>query len=314
MIPVAIIGAGISGLSCARQLVQGGLEPVLFDKGRGIGGRVATRRADGLQFDHGAQYIKAKGAGFAAVLRDLAALGAVGPWEDDDATGPARMVGVPGMSALAKGLGTGLDIRQNAQVTQVTRSDDGWILHTGDVEYLAARVVITVPAPQVAGLLGADHPLVGPLAAVQLAPCLTLMAAAPAPAPFVIRAEPDDPLAWIAQDNNKPGRPTGASVAWVAQAGLAFSAKHLEQDPTAIAALMLPLLCDRLRIGTDSVTHAAAHRWRYARVTAALEQPFLRTPDATLYLGGDWCIGPRVEAAWDSGTAIGCDLLARMAA
>ena len=67
---------------------------------------------------------------------------------------------------------------------------------------------------------------------------------------------------------------------------------------------MLPLLCERLGVTLDHVTHAAAHRWRYARVTQALGLPFLHNPEGTLYLGGDWCIGPRVEAAWTSGTAI----------
>jgi predicted NAD/FAD-dependent oxidoreductase len=60
------------------------------------------------------------------------------------------------------------------------------------------------------------------------------------------------------------------------------------------------------------VIHAAAHRWRYARVTAPLGQPFLRDASGSLYLGGDWCIGPRVEAAWTSGAAIADDLLAQM--
>jgi predicted NAD/FAD-dependent oxidoreductase len=59
------------------------------------------------------------------------------------------------------------------------------------------------------------------------------------------------------------------------------------------------------------VTRAIAHRWRYARVTKALGLPFLRSADAAVYLGGDWCIGARVEAAWDSGTAIANDILAR---
>lgn len=309
MIPVAIIGAGIAGLACARRLVQGGLQPVLFDKGRGIGGRVATRRVDGLQFDHGAQYVTAKGEAFSAVLRDLAASGTAALW--DDGTDRSKIVGTPGMSALAKGLSAGLDIRQNAQVMRLVSSDCGWKLRIGDKEEHAARVVITVPAPQVATLLGADHPLVGALAAVRLAPCLTLMAAVRGPAPFVTRNDPDDPLAWIAQDSGKPGRPKGETVAWVAQAGLTFSEKHLERDAAEIAALLLPLLCDRLGVNTGAVTHAATHRWRYARVTAALGQPFLRTPDASLYLGGDWCLGPRVEAAWDSGTALADDLLAQ---
>ncbi len=310
MIHVAIIGSGITGLVCARRLLAGGLQPVLFDKGRGMGGRIATRRVEGQQFDHGAQYVTAKGAAFVAVLRDLAASGHAALWAKDGDR--AKTVGTPGMSALAKGLGAGLDIRQNAQVTGVVRAKGGWLLRVGNAEHLAERVVITVPAPQVAGLLGVDHPLVGPLAGVRLDPCLTLMAAIKAPAPFITRKDPDDPLTWIAQDSSKPGRPDGNAVAWVAQAGLSFSERHLEKDSAQITALMLPLLFDRLGAAAGAVTYAAAHRWRYARVTVPLGQPFLRVADATLYLGGDWCIGPRIEAAWTSGTALADDLLARV--
>lgn len=311
MIPIAIIGAGMAGLACARQLAQAGHAPIIFDKGRGIGGRLATRRAEGLQFDHGAQYVNAHTPGFAALLAELAAAGAAAPWPDG--TGRSHTVGTPGMAALAKAMGAGLTIHQNAQVTAITRNDNGWTLRIGDADHLAARVVLTAPAPQVAPLLGPDHPLVQALAPVRLAPCLTLMAAIRAPAPFITRNAPDDDLAWIAQDNSKPGRPKGDATLWVAQASPDFSTQHLENDPAAIAALMLPLLCDRLGASPDAVTHAAAHRWRYARVTSPLGQPFLATPDATLYLGGDWCLGPRVEAAWTSGTAIASDMLAQVA-
>lgn len=309
MIPVAIIGAGIAGLACAQRLMQGGMQPVLLDKGRGIGGRVATRQVDGLQFDHGAQYVTARGDGFAGLLRDLAAAGHVATW--DDGTARAKTVGAPGMSALARGMARGLDVRQNAQVTAVLPTDDGWLLRIGDADLHAARVVITVPAPQVTDLLGGDHPLVAPLRGVTFDPCLTLMAAVHAPAAFITQSDPDDPLVWIAADGSKPGRPAGAATTWVAQAGPEFSQTHLEKDAAAIAALMLPLLCDRLGVATDAVTHASAHRWRYARVATPLGQPFLRNADAKLYLGGDWCIGPRIEAAWDSGTAAAADLLGR---
>lgn len=309
MIPVAIIGAGIAGLACAQRLAQGGVRAVLFDKGRGIGGRVATRRMGALQFDHGAQYANAHGEGFAAVLRDLAEAGAAAPWADG--AGRSHTVGVPGMAALAKGLGAGLDIRQGEAVAGLAPTTDGWLVVAGGHSHAAARVVVTAPAPQAAGLIGAGHPLTPALAAVRLAPCLTLMAAIRGPAPFVTRADPEDPLAWIAQDSAKPGRPAATTVQWVAQAGAAFSLAHLEDDPDAIAARMLPLLCDRLGVAPDAVAHAAAHRWRYARVTAALGQPFLRDAAGTLYLGGDWCLGARIEAAWTSGTAMADDLLAR---
>lgn len=302
---IVIIGSGMAGLACARRLADAGLAPIVLDKGRGIGGRVATRRMGDLQFDHGAQYVNAHGVEFAAVLSGLS----VASWQDG--TGRAHSVGVPGMSAIPKALGAGLDIRQGMQVTWLQKDGDGLLLRLKVGTLRAARVVVTVPAPQVAGLLGGDHPLVAALSPVRLAPCLTLMAAVVGNAPFVTLRDADAPLSWIAQDSAKPDRPKGAATCWVAQAGEAFSMAHLEQTPAEMAALMLPLLCDQLGVTPDRVTHAAAHRWRYARVTQALGQSFLRSPDATLYLGGDWCIGPRVEAAWTSGTAIADDILAR---
>ncbi|OAN70188.1 deoxyribodipyrimidine photolyase [Rhodobacteraceae bacterium EhC02] len=308
MIPVVIIGSGIAGLSCARTLAAAGLAPVVLDKGRGIGGRVATRRVGAMQFDHGAQYVTAQNPGFAALLSELQTSGALSEWPDD--SGRSRYVGQPGMSALAKALGVGLDIRQGVQVKGITQIRDGWALQLGDGVLKTPRVVLTVPAPQVVGLLGAEHPLVADLAPVRLAPCLTLMAAVTAPVPFTSRQDRDDPLTWIALDNSKPDRPQGTAL-WVAQAGQDFSERHLEQDAPTIANAMLPLLCDRLGVTADRVTHAAAHRWRYARVTQALDQLFLTSADGTLHLGGDWCIGPRVEAAWQSGTAIAHDILAR---
>lgn len=302
---IVIIGSGIAGLACARRLADAGTASVVLDKGRGIGGRVATRRVGKLQFDHGAQFVNAHGAGFASTLAGLSVAG----WQDG--TGQTHSVGVPGMSSIGKALGQGLDIRQGVQVTRLQQDRDGWVLEAAGGPLRADRVVVTVPAPQVAGLLGEGHPLVAAVAHVRLAPCLTLMAAVAAPAPFITRQDADDPLSWIAQDSSKPGRPQGLGTLWVAQAGEAFSLAHLEKPPEESAALMLPLLCDQLGASVDRVTHAAVHRWRYARVTQALGQPFLRSPEGTLYLGGDWCIGPRVEAAWTSGTAIADFILAQ---
>ena len=302
---VAIIGAGVAGLACARKLADAGLAPVVFDKGRGLGGRLATRRVDGLQFDHGAQYITARDSGFAAVLRRMQVAGAVGLW--DDGSGVPRYVGVPGMSSLARALALGVCVRQGLQVTAVHADGGKWVVQMGDLADSFDRVVITVPAPQVAGLLGADHPIVAALADVQLAPCLTLMAATNATPAFISQTDADGPLAWIAQDSAKPGRAQTCTT-WVAQASPAFSAAHLEDDAATTVARMLPLLCARLGITTAEITHASAHRWRYARVTAALGQPHIAAHN-TLFVGGDWCLGPRVEAAWISGSSMGKAIL-----
>ena len=308
MIPIVIIGSGITGLACARALTAAGIAPVVLDKGRGIGGRLATRRIGAMQFDHGVQYVTAQNSSFLATLVELKMGGALGEWPDE--SGRPRYVGRPGMSALAKAMADGLDIRQGVQVTGISQINSGWKLQLNDGILQTRSVVLTVPAPQVAGLLGADHPLVAALAPVRLVPCLTLMAAVTSPPPFISRQDLEDPLAWIALDNSKPDRPQGNAL-WVAQASQDFSETHLEQDTHTIANAMLPLLCDRLSVTSECVVHAATHRWRYARVIQALDQPFLTNANGTLHLGGDWCLGPRVEAAWESGTAIAQDILAR---
>jgi renalase len=218
--------------------------------------------------------------------------------------------------ALPKALAVGLDVRQGMQVTGIRSNRDCWQVQVGDTCHEAKHVVVTVPAPQVAGLLHAGHPLVAAIGGVSMDSCLTLMAGINAAPPFVTREEPGEDLAWIAQDSAKRGRrgtnSATETVAWLAQAGPAFSAAHLEDDPTAIVARMLPMLCDRLGVTADCVTYASAHKWRYARVASPLGQLFVKDASGTLYLGGDWCIGPRVEAAWTSGTAIANDVLAQM--
>lgn len=309
-VDVIVIGAGIAGLACARHLSDHGLRTVVLDKGRGIGGRMATRRvtlsAGEARFDHGAQYFTIKDAGFRRMLETLP--GASANWSHGGDT--LANVGVPGMSAVPRALAAGLDVRQEIEVTGLYPSSGGWEVRTADQELEAPRVVLTVPAPQVAPLLGQNEPLVTQIAYVRMAPCLTLMAAFPAgsPMPFMSRRSEQEPLAWIARDNSKPCRPD-VSVNWIAQADPVWSHDHLEADKDAIAALMLPMLCAAIGMAPEDAVYATAHRWRYARVMAPLGQPFLRSACGRLYLGGDWCLGPRIEAAWQSGDAIAHDII-----
>lgn len=308
-VDVVVIGAGMAGLTCARRLHDSGLRTVVLDKGRGIGGRMATRRITLNEgeacFDHGAQYFTARDTGFLNLLASVQ--GATATWQDR--SDHPHLVGMPGMSALPLALAEGLDVRQEVEVTGLQPAPQGWTVVADDARIEARQVVLTVPAPQVAPLLGRDHALSDQVAQAVMAPCLTLMASFPigAPVPFTSRQSDHDSLAWIACDNSKPGRPA-ATVNWVAQASPAWSARHLEADKENIAELMLPLLCNAIGARPEDALYAAAHRWRYARVTEPLGQPFLRSACGKLYLGGDWCLGPRIEAAWQSGDAIARDI------
>lgn len=267
---------------------------------------MATKRIGQMRFDHGAQYVTAHDDGFAAVLGTLQLQGAAASW--DDGSGRSRIVGLPGMSGLLNAMSEGLDIRQLAQVSAICRETTGWAVQIDEEIHHFDKVVIAVPAPQLAGVLGQDHPFVAQTADVRFARCLTLMAAIDAPALFANRRDDAGPLAWIANNDSKPGRPQGQATAWVAQTNSAFSAQYLEDDPVATTARMLPLLCDQLSMTIDAVIHASTHRWPYARVTTPLGEAFLHHAKS-LYAGGDWCIGARVEDAWSSSDAIAQDIL-----
>ena len=53
---VGIVGAGMAGLACATELVRAGFQVSLFDKSKGVGGRMSHRYYEKWGADHGAQY------------------------------------------------------------------------------------------------------------------------------------------------------------------------------------------------------------------------------------------------------------------
>lgn len=313
---IAILGAGLAGLACARALADAGAIVVLFDKGRAAGGRIATRRAEGVACDHGAPVIAAQDSRFADSLQ---AAGAA-PW-------PAGggMVGVPTMSALPRAFAAGLDLRLSRQVVALRREAAGWVLQHHDAARLRPglpgpqdppqaegpfdAVLCTLPAPQAAPLL-APHAadLAAAAAAVPFVPCWTLMAAFPAPLPLPDVVIARGPIARALRDSAKPGRDSAAEC-WVVQAGAEWSRAELEQGAEEAAHRLLAML-SAIAGPLPPPRYAAAHRWRYAFASCPLGQPCRWDAALGLGLAGDWCLGSGAEDAWASGTSLAAALLA----
>jgi hypothetical protein len=312
---VAIVGAGLAGLACAKTLAAHGIAAKLFDKGRSAGGRIATRRVevggDTFEFDHGAQHLTALGPMFQAALDASGAK----PWLDGN-----RRVGVPRMSAIPRALAQGLDLAPAREVSELVGEPGAWRLrHVGAA---AARrglrpsdavaedgpfdaVIVAVPAPQAARLLRPAAPhLARVLDQVVMAPCWALLAAFAErlPLPDVV-AQRGGPIAWAARDSAKPGR-NAEQECWVVHATAAWSEEHLEQTQEQAATELLSALAALTGRDLPAVLHAAAHRWRYAAVRQPLGAPCLWDPARQLGAAGDWCIADRAEAAVDSGAAM----------
>ncbi len=302
---IGIVGAGMAGLSCAEGLVQRGHEVILLDKGRGPGGRMSTRRLQTsggeAHFDHGAQYFTVRDQGFQAQVNAWIAQGVVAPWP---AVGNDAYVGVPSMNAPVRHMANRHTVHWSALVTKAESVGSGWRLsvESGEV-FDVDMAVIATPAEQTAALL---EPVVPELAsrarAATSEPCWTLMLAfseTVAVAGDCIRG--DDVIGWAARNSAKPGR-TGPEC-WVVQGTANWSRLHLESPADEVAAELEVALSNMLGVALPPSLGSACHRWRFAR-SAGEGSGAIFDRDLSLGLCGDWLLGPRVEAAWVSGTSL----------
>ena len=299
---IAIVGAGMAGMSCGQRLSRLGHEVRLFDKGRGPGGRMATRRMeDGgttLHFDHGAQYFTARDPRFVEQVAHWEASGVAARWA---AAGDDAWVGTPAMNAPLKAMAGELGVQFGTRIEQLVRDGEGWQLDgEGAPDARFDAVLVAVPAEQAGPLLQPHAPAMARLADQTASdPCWTLMAGFEAPLALVqdtLRQR--GPIGWAARNNAKPGRAN--EECWVIQASPEWSRAHLEEDAETVAAALLAELAEANGGPLPRQLGATAHRWRFARSGTAGEEALW---DAEQRIGvcGDWLIGPRVEAAYMSG-------------
>ncbi len=317
---IAVIGAGIAGLSCASALQTAGLQVSVFDKSRGPAGRMSTKRGDDWQCDHGAQYFTARDPDFRAEVGRWVDAGVAAPWaprlqvlgdESLHAPDPAleRFVGLPRMTAPARFMATELDVRTQSTIVRIERRTDGWHLRSAKHGWLEQRfdaVLLAVPAPQAAPLLGPGSELAALAAGAHMRGCWALMLrfATPVGLPFDAAFVNDGPLRWIARDSSKPGR--GGPETWLLHASAEWSEAHLEQDADAVAADLLRAFT---QFGGPAPQAWSAHRWRYADTEPALEKGCAWQGGNGLGLCGDWLNGGKVEGAWRSGRLLARQVL-----
>lgn len=319
---LAIIGAGIAGLTCAREAVSAGHEVTLFDKGRGAGGRCSTRRMESplgeVRFDHGTVGFKTGSKEFSDEARQWLEKGWIALWEPRiarlDKTGLREQhksekfcVGVPGMNSLLKGLCEGLDTRFGVRIHNLRREAAGWKLTFEDdtPDFTCDGVVMAVPAEQAAVLLKDIVPDQAKQAEdVSSLPCWTVMLGfeSALPIDFDLILGNGMPFTRLVRNASKPGRDSAET--WVLQAGPQWSSDHVDWPKEEI----LEELLSAFQAVTDTNAMPvlqSAHRWLYAFPAYSAGVP--ATWDEKMQIGtcGDWHISPEVEGAWMSGRVLG---------
>lgn len=302
---VAVIGAGMAGLAAARTLMAAGHDVQVFDKGRGIGGRLSTRRTEWGTFDHGAQHATVRDPAFSQYIAELQDKGVVHVW---NSVREGAVIGKPGMGALVKAGFEGQDgisVTTSFEVAHIGKVAEGYVLSDKDGEHHGPfdKVIVTAPAPQAANLLEAFGDIFQRLNEIRYAPSYTLLAAfdKPLDVPDVPELGEDSQLSTACRQSARGPDRVGAHDLWVVQASAAFSTEHIEREREAMVPVLLRLFQDAVGVDVPQPVYAAGHRWRYALVEEALGEPFLLSADGDLGVAGDGMLGPRIEFAFLSG-------------
>lgn len=313
---IAIIGAGMAGLSCADGLTNAGHRVTLYDKGRGPGGRMSTRRIEttaGIaSFDHGAQYFTVRNPGFAAQVRVWADNGIAAPWPD---AGPDAWVGTPGMNAIVKQMASQHDAHFATLIKGLFLDSSGWWL-VGDQHRFGPydALVLAIPAEQCAPLLSlADFDMARRVHDYRTLPCWTVMLAfdQPVSAGQPIYRHIGD-IGWAARNSAKPGR--GGPESWVIQATPAWSATHVDDDAASVTETLVRQFAALIGSKLPPPIMAQAHRWRFARASGSNNGAYWGARwNAAKQVGvcGDWLLGPRIENAWLSGQMMARRIMAQ---
>lgn len=322
---VLIIGAGLSGIAAARMLRAAGVDVLLLDKGRSVGGRMATRRMGAGAADHGVQFITAHTPEFQQVVDDWEAEGFAFLWDIGWSTGSLegnKNEGHPryavrgGMNRLMKHLAADIPTETGIRVVAVHQTAQGWEAEVeGGAIYQSAALILTPPVPQSLTLLMAGHV---PLAALDaetlgridyssaIAGIFRIEGQVTIPAPGAVH-RPANPLPWIA-DNQQKGVSPNETIITINSNG-DYARRYWDAPEVEITETMKAVLAPYL--APDSrIVESQIQRWRYAFPVNIHHQRTLRTSGTRpLFFAGDAFQGPLVEGAWLSGIAAATALL-----
>jgi hypothetical protein len=316
-----IIGGGIAGLMAATVLKRHGIDVIVLDKGRGIGGRLATRRltysedVEGV-FDYGAQYFTVSDREFQVWVDQWLAEGVITEWSQGffqesgsfKATNKPCYRGTKNNRSLAQYLAQSLTVHTNTLVTQLSWQGNQWQVQTQTGEiFQGDRLILTPPVPQSLTLLdnsgiGLTPDIRQKLEKVAYYPCITMLAllekSSQIPAPGGLWGS-GHPLGWIACNYQKGISVRGYAV--TLQAGPEFSQHYWDKENEEIAQELLKVADSWL---DSKVLDYQIHRWRYSQVSVSYGEPCLKiTEPGPLVFAGDGFLAPKIEGAVLSGLA-----------
>jgi len=313
---IAIIGAGISGLTVAKELSELN-EVTVFDKARGVGGRMATKRIDDYHFDHGAQFFTAKSQEFKDFCNRAKNDKIIEEWNIDFVeiignkiskkyqfnNDKPHFVAKPQMNNLCKYIVQDLNILLGKQVKSINFDDKKWSLKTVEDEIFNNfdYLILAIPSHQVINLLPKNFKYLDIISSIRMSGCFTLMLGFKEKLSIEFGAAlvKESNISWISVNSSKPERPKGFSL--IVNSSNKWADENIEEDLEIIKEKMITSLRQIIDFDISDLSCQNIHRWRYANATLRTGDKSLFDPNLNLGVCGDWLISGRVENAFLSG-------------
>ena len=300
---IAVIGAGFAGITIANDLSKHN-QVTIFDKSRGIGGRMATRRIGDYHFDHGAQYFTARSAEFRELCKAALTNNIIAKWPAEIANFSSvknedKFVAKPQMNSFCKYLAKDLDVKLNHKLIKISHNNNWQLEFENNLIINNFEVlIIAIPSNQAVDLLPKDFSQIDKVKKIQMLPCYSLMLGLRAKPKYEFSAASldDNIIKWFAFNNLKEARPNATAL--VVNTSNEWAKENLELEDNLVIQKIISNLNKYITIHENNIEVTSLQRWRFANsIKSNIDKSYF---DSNLNIGlcGDWLISGRVESAF----------------
>ena len=305
---IAIIGAGISGLTIATYLKKQNLNITIFDKGRGLGGRMSSRRTKWGYLDHGTQYFSVKSPEFQTFIGQYPSI--IQPWQGRfanwangeltvDHSDKTRYVPIKSMNNFCKAIATGLDIHLQTRIMELEKAQTWTLTDENKQRYSDFDlVIITAPPAQTSNLLASHTPIAQEIREIEMFPCYSLMLIPETPVnlPFDGIKFDHPILGWLSLNDSKPERERCGGL--VVQSNFNWARENLDKNREEIGEILQQTVSNLFTLDLSDLKYKSVHLWRYALPSESNTQGYFWDQNNHVAVCGDWCLSGKVESAF----------------
>lgn len=311
---IAIIGAGLTGLTLANEL-KDKYDIEVFEKSYGAGGRISTRDKNNHEFDHGAQYFTSKTPEFEAFIHPMLEKGIIDSWNVRFAEIENRKinhtqewnndhphyVGTPNMSAIGQYLSRNINLHFKKQVNSISKYRNGWLLEDEQSQKLGHFdwVITTIPVQQAINIIPLSTTFHKDLLNIKMKGCYSLMLGLKKDLEMDFEAAlvKDEDISWISVNNSKPKRQKKFNL--LVHSTNQWADENIDVEQTLVAEHLHKQVNDILGLSINDVAYIDLHRWRYANIARQKNNStYFIDQKNKIATCGDWCIQGRVESAF----------------